>query len=122
MYTLSNSLINEIFRDVKIPSIESNNYKTNYYNWQKEDNLNKLKLSIPGYEKTELDISYNESSQGRFIFIKAENKEFGELCYKVYLPKKSDPSTIKSSLKNGVLYISVQEKNETSKIKQIQIE
>jgi hypothetical protein len=88
-----------------------------------------LKFKLPGYEKEEIKITIENlpsSYRGsNFIFLKvkvtAENKEEGLLKLEKYFPSSIDQSTVKASLKNGVLTLTAQKDPLKQSERQIQI-
>jgi HSP20 family molecular chaperone IbpA len=82
-----------------------------------ENGFSKIKFRVPGYEKSEIKLSVDKGSNGKKILnIKAENKEFGILKISETLSSIVDESSIKASLKNGILTISYNTNNKTIQI------
>jgi HSP20 family molecular chaperone IbpA len=82
-----------------------------------ENGISKIKFRVPGYEKPEIKLSIDKGHHGKKILnIKAENKEFGILKISETLSSTVDESSIKASLKNGILTISCSTNNKTIQI------
>jgi HSP20 family molecular chaperone IbpA len=82
-----------------------------------ENGLSKIKFRVPGYEKSEIKLSVDKGLHGKKILnIKAENKEFGILKISEILNSTVDDSSIKASLKNGILTVTCVTNNKTIQI------
>jgi HSP20 family molecular chaperone IbpA len=87
------------------------------YEWKKENSTNKIFLLLSGYDKSEVQVFLERG----LIKIVAYNKEFGKKSYGLYIPKDCNVDTLKTVLKNGILYITVDDKELLSE-KPIKIE
>lgn len=93
-------------------------YSTNNYSsFVEKDGIYSLSLGVPGFAKEDIEISSEYSGE---LIIKGSSKQFGEFEVVKYLPEDIDNETIKASVKNGVLEITVQ-KSKTQKGRKIQI-
>ena len=82
-----------------------------------ENGYSKIKFRVPGYEKSEIKLSIDKNSNGKKVLnIKAENKEFGILKISEILNSSIDESSIKASLKNGILTITCNTNNKSIQI------
>lgn len=97
-----------------------------------EESDHKLKFKLPGYEKSEIKISLENSSKAKnytflepYGFLKvtvlAQNKEEGITRFNGYFPKSIDESTIEAKLNNGILTITAKTDPKKNKEKEIQI-
>lgn len=79
-----------------------------------ENGYSKIKFRVPGYEKSEIKLSIEKGQYGKKVLsIKAENKEFGVLKISEILSSSVDESSIKASLKNGILTVSCATSNKS---------
>jgi HSP20 family molecular chaperone IbpA len=82
-----------------------------------ENGFSKIKFRVPGYEKSEIKLSVDKGHYGKKILnIRAENKEFGILKISEILHSAVDESSIKASLKNGILTVSCTMSNKAIQI------
>jgi HSP20 family molecular chaperone IbpA len=110
---LTNEIINQAFglnKDL-IPTFLSTLANQSYAD---ESGYSKIKFRVPGYEKSEIKLSVEKGQHGKKILnIRAENKEFGVLKISEILNSSVDESSIKASLKNGILTVSCATSNKT---------
>lgn len=80
-------------------------------------------LNVAGFEKSEIKISEEKLSYGSSkIQVTCVNADLEKLKYEFYIPENSDTSSIKSTLKNGLLTITTQIKKPKIKTMTIEIE
>jgi HSP20 family molecular chaperone IbpA len=80
-------------------------------------------LNVAGFDKSEIKISEEKNNYGYSVInVSCYNQEITKINYTFTFPSNSDLSTIKSSLKNGILTISCGIKNQKPKSTSIEIE
>lgn len=114
--------------DTYFPSLSKlmSNIDDNYYVKKFEkDGVYSVVLKLPGYEKEEVEVNLkiDELTRKKYIVIKAENKEYGKYTDTFIVKNEILESSVKASLKNGILTISFSlEKPKNSKHFQVKIE
>lgn len=80
-------------------------------------------LNVAGFDKSEIEITEEKTTTGcSTISVHCHNEEFTKINYLFSLPSNANLSTIKSVLKNGLLTISCEIKNQKPKQVSIEIE
>jgi HSP20 family molecular chaperone IbpA len=77
--------------------------RTKYYSYvyDKDNKQYTISIDVPGYDKSEMSITYTDSQ----LDFSANNKQRGDKIYCFTLYKKMDLDKIVSKLQNGVLTI-----------------
>lgn len=79
--------------------------------------------NVAGFDKSEIKITEEKSSSGcSTISVSCQNKELNTIHYLFQLPSNANLNTIKSVLKNGLLTLSCEIKNQKPKPISIEIE
>jgi HSP20 family molecular chaperone IbpA len=80
-------------------------------------------LNVAGFDKSEIKITEEKTSSGySAVNISCHNQEIPKVNYLFSLPSNANLTTIKSVLKNGMLTISCEIKNQKAKSISIDIE
>jgi HSP20 family molecular chaperone IbpA len=89
-----------------------------------KDGIYYFEFKVPGYEKDEIQISLinGNTSRNKVLNIKAENKEYGKYTEKVVLSTNVEEKSIKASLKNGILKVSLIPEKEKTKLIEIKVD
>lgn len=100
-YKTERSLLNDLFNE------NSFNYESSLLSNNK-DGTYSIKVNLAGYDKSEVDLSVEN---GKYIYITANNKELGntEKKYKLIGLESITSDDVKAKLKNGLLYITIQD-------------
>jgi HSP20 family molecular chaperone IbpA len=112
-------LINEYQYPSDITSLT--NYKNNL---TVKDGVYCFEFKVPGYEKDEIQISLTNgnTSKNKVLNIKAENKVYGKYTEQVVLSTNVEEKSVKASLRNGILKISLIPEKEKTKLIQIKVD
>ena len=80
-------------------------------------------LNVAGFDKSEIKITEEKSNSGcSTISVSCQNKELTTINYLFCLPTNANLNTIKSVLKNGLLTLSCEVKNQKPKSISIEID
>ena len=80
-------------------------------------------LNVAGFDKTEIKITEEKTTHGYSkVSVNCDSKELTKINYLFNIPSNANASTIKSVLKNGLLTISCEIKNQKPKQVSIEIE
>jgi HSP20 family molecular chaperone IbpA len=80
-------------------------------------------LNVAGFDKTEIKITEEKTTHGYSkVSVECDSKELTKINYLFNIPSNANLSTIKSVLKNGLLTISCEIKNQKPKQVSIEIE
>jgi HSP20 family molecular chaperone IbpA len=107
---------NESIRQMNsfIDSFKTNKVFSNSY-WKSENDSFVLTIDIPGYKKSEINVSIVD----HLLRVHCNNEKRSKHTYRYSLPSNADPDTLHASLENGVLTITI---NKTTKnVKSIEI-
>lgn len=111
---LTNEIINQAFGTLQRDLISTSLSTLANQSYADENGYSKIKFRVPGYEKPEIKLSIEKGQYGKKVLsIRAENKEFGVLKISEILSSSVDESSIKASLKNGILTVSCSTNNKS---------
>jgi HSP20 family molecular chaperone IbpA len=111
-------LLDQFWKYSPLPELASNNKDWNYV-FDTETDKWKIVLDLPGYDKSEINITYGHE----YIYIHADNKSRGKQQRGFVIYNEMELSSATSEYKNGVLTIDIPKikENESKNNKKIPI-